>query len=430
MRFYTLLSFSLALLLSALSIPAIPALTTAASQAHLELEISESYNIKKNYLHRDQLERVDDLHFLRDHSYNLVNITPSLLLTAEKHLEAFFSADLFWENPVEDDHSNGIDTELNSAFISLKGSNIRADLGFQPVLFGNGFIMADNVPAAVLHMDFGKGYAEIKGALALDSSPLFGLTLGYRPGYFERMELFGARFSDRDDAFAASTPLIYQLLSDLNSNGTLDYYGASARRFVGNALLSVTGAIQTGQFTIWNGTRQATTDVDAWFGDISLERNFSEWLNIGIFCFYASGEQVEMPLEGKLNALVSVNSYNPRAIIFFDPDFFDNDDADRLTFGGGFPGGVIAPGIQVTMIAPWGLSADAAWINFYADKELTDGARWYGWETDVEISYKFRDQYQFFVEFARFQHGDYFESRLEETVDPAMRLTVGLNAAF
>jgi hypothetical protein len=427
---YTTLSSSLALLLSVLNLLVIPALGAAATQTALEIEISEAYTLKENDLQRDNLERVNDLHFQRDRSYNLINITPSLSLTAEKHLEAFLSADLVWENPVEDDRHNGVDAELNSAFISIKGGKLRTDLGFQPVLIGNGFIMADNVPAAVVHMDFGKGYAEMKSVLALDSSPLFGLTLGYRPGYFEHIEIFAARFQDQDDAFAASAPLVYQLWRDLSSEGSLTYYGASARLFAGNALLSMTGACQTGEFTISNGIRDATTDVDAWFGDIGLERNFSEWLNIGIFCFFASGEQIDRPLEGKLNAWVSVNSYNPRAVIFFDPDFFDNDDADRLTFGGGFGGGLIAPGAQIAIVSPWGLSAQAAWINFYADKALEDGARWYGWEADVEISYTFRDQYRLFVEAARFEHGNYFESRLDETIDPAMRITVGLSAAF
>ncbi len=430
MESYTILQSSVALLIGLLTSLPIPALGAPSSDVRLEIDISASYQVKENYLVRENLELIHDWHFTRDRSYNLVNVHPLLSFAANEHLEGYLGGDIFWENPVEDDQDNEIDGELTAAYITMKGGNIRTDLGIQPVLVGNGFIMADDAPAAVLHMDIGKGYAEFKGALAFDSSSLFGLTLGYRPGYFERVEIFGAQFRDQDDAFAASLPLIYQLVSDLSSEGTLNYYGVSAKLFIGDALLSLAGAYQNGEYTIANRTREVTTDVDAWFGDIGLERNFAEWLSIGIFCFYASGEQVDEPFDGELNALVSIMPYNPRAAIFFDPDFFDNDDADRLTFGSSVAGGVIAPGIHITLISSGGLSAEVSWINFYAGEELTDGSRWYGWEADVEVSYTFREQYQLFVQAARFEHGDFFESRLDETMDPAVQFTVGMSATF
>jgi hypothetical protein len=430
MKSYTILQSSVALLIGLLTSLPTPALGAPSSDVRLEIDTSASYQVKENYLVRENLELIRDWHFTRDRSYNLVNVHPLLSFAANEHFEGYLGGDIFWENPVEEDQDNEIDGELTAACLTIKGGNIRTDLGIQPVLLGNGFIMADDAPAAVLHMDIGKGYAEFKGALAFDSSPLFGLTLGYRPGYFERVEIFGAQFRDQDDAFAASLPLIYQLFSDLSSEGTLNYYGASARLFIGDTLLSLTGAYQNGEYTITDGTREVITDVEAWFGDISLERNVTEWFSIDIFCFYASGEQVDKPFDGELNALVSIMPYNPRAAIFFDPDFFDNDDADRLTFGGSFAGGVIAPGIHITLISSWGVSAEVSWINFYADEELTDGSRWYGWEADVEVSYTFRDQYQIFVQAARFEHGDFFESCLDETMDPAMQFTVGMSATF
>ncbi len=421
---------AMVLLIALLAFPVIPGFCEPSSQVRLEIDISESYHVKENYLVRENLGQVHDIHFTRDRSYNLVNVHPSISFTANAHLEGYLGGDIFWENPVEDEEDNEIDGELTTAYLSMKGGNIRTDIGVQPVLFGNGYIMADDAPAALLYMDFGKGYAEIKGAMAFDISPLFGLTLGYRPGYFEKVEIFGAQFRDQDDAFAASLPLAWQVVSDFKSEGTLNYYGAAAKLFIGDALLSLTGAYQNGEYTITNETREVSVDVDAWFGDISLERNFSEWFSMGIFCFYASGEPIGETFDGELNSLVSIMPYNPRATIFFDPDFFDNDDADQLTFGGSFAGGVIAPGINITLISPWGLSAEASWIYFYADEELKDGSQWYGWEADINVSYTFREQYQVFVQAARFEHGDYFESLLDETVDPAMRFTAGLSATF
>ncbi len=68
--------------------------------------------------------------------------------------------------------------------------------------------------------------------------------------------------------------------------------------------------------------------------------------------------------------------------------------------------------------------------TFYANQALDDGGQWYGWEIDLGLSYTFGRFYTLYAEAARFQHGDYYESLLKETVDPAVRLSVGLRASF
>ena len=44
--------------------------------------------------------------------------------------------------------------------------------------------------------------------------------------------------------------------------------------------------------------------------------------------------------------------------------------------------------------------------------------------------YTFSRDYTLFFEAARFTHGDYYESLLNENVDPAVRLSVGVRCQF
>ncbi|MEJ2661028.1 MAG: hypothetical protein P8Z73_09945, partial [Desulfobacteraceae bacterium] len=111
----------------------------------------------------------------------------------------------------------------------------------------------------------------------------------------------------------------------------------------------------------------------------------------------------------------------------FDPEFPGRDPEERrLSLNGGFFGGVIAPGLTLDLESEAGLSAEATVAAFYAQQGLNDGSRWYGWEADLELSYTFFQDYILFFEAARFTHGDYYESLLNENIDPATRLSVGV----
>lgn len=389
---------------------------------HFEIDIGASYQVQENFLRRNISGLDGGRHFSKNRSYGLVSLYPGLSVRANQWVHGYLSVDVTWENPADEWQDDEVESDVTSAYLTLKGNHIRTDIGIQPIQFGNGFIMADNVLAAVIHGNHGKGYTELKAARVLDSSPMVGLTLGYRPDYFERAELFGIWLNDRDDTLAYTVPIQF-------NDGTLYYFGGAADLFVGDTLLTFVGAYQTGQYTIESRNNgRADINVNAYFGDISLERNLSDWCTVGLFCYLTSGD--DTPLNRDLDAFLSITPYNPRAAIFFDPDFMDNDDDERFTFSGGFFRGVVAPGINLTLLSEGGLSAEAALIYFYAQQALEDGSQWYGWEADLTISYAFAKKYRLFVEAARFEHGDYFESLLDEKIDPAVRFVAGMHASF
>ena len=396
---------------------------------HLGLDTGGSWTRHDNYLDRGSLGLTDQLHFSSDRSYSLLWASPYLSFTPRKGVAGYIQADISWENSDVEVVEDGVEAELTQAYLSLSKGGVSADLGLQTVLFGNGLIMADEVPAAVLNLNRGKGYFQLTLARALDSSPMAAATLGYRPGYFENLSLFGIWFKDQDDAFANAIPYIYQLLLAPRSEGDLYWAGASTEILVGKALLTAVGAYQWGDLKLYNDTAHANYTVSAYLVDISLEGNLTSWCSLGAFLFTTGGD--DTPLNRDLNSFVAIMPYNPRAAIFFDPEFLGRDPDDQmLTFNGGFFGGVIAPGLTLDLESEAGLSAEATVATFYAQEDLNDGSRWYGWEADLELSYTFSRDYTLFFEAARFTHGDYYESLLNENVDPAVRLSVGVRCQF
>jgi hypothetical protein len=392
---------------------------------HLGLDLGGSYTHLDNYLDRGSLGLTDQLHFSGDRSYSLVWADPHLSFTLKKGISGYIQADIAWENSDVEVAEEGVEAELSNAYLSLSKGGVSADVGLQTVWFGKGLIMADDVPAVVLNLDHGKKYLQLTLAQVLDSSPMVAATLGYRPGYLEKVSLFGIWFNDRDNGYANAIPYIYRLLYTPNSDGDLYWMGASAELFAGGALFSAVSAYQWGSLRLYNDTLSRTNDVSAYMADISLEGNLTSWSSLGAFLFLSSGD--DTPRRGDLNTFVAIMPYNPRAAIFFDPEFLGRDPVDEmLTFNGGFFGGVIAPGLTLHLESGAAISAETTVATFYAQQDLNDGSRWYGWEIDFELSYTFAKDYTIYAEAAQFRHGDYYESLLNEPLDPATRLSVGL----
>ncbi len=400
----------------------------AASDLRPGIEISEAVYVQDNYLDRGDLERVEQFNFTRDVAFNLIAVYPSLSFTLARGFEGYVQGDIYLEHHFDDVEEDESDAELTSAYLSMFNRRASLDIGIQAVQFGNGRILTDEGPAVDVRIKSGDAYLNLTAAQVLDRSPVVGLTLGHTPGFLEQISVFGIWLNDQDDALAQSIPLIFQVLLEPESEGDLYWIGASADLFVGKALFSLVGAYQYGEMTLFNETNRASFDVAGYFADLSLEANLSPSWSAGVFCVLASGD--DTPRDRDINAFVSVQPYNPRAAIFFDADFLDFDEEDRLTFGAGWFGGVIAPGLVTSFAPTEGVRLDATLATFYAQEDLNDGSHWYGWEVDLGISYQVKQYHTIFGQAARFWHGDYFESLLDKKIDPATRLVVGIKADF
>lgn len=393
------------------------------------IEIEGAYTDQKNFLNRDDWARLDYFHFSESTYHLQWRATPHISLALKEGIEAFFQTDILFVDTDETDVDEGLNTEPTNAFLNLSNKKVSANIGLQAILLGQGRIMADNVPAAIFEYQPSKYYIQMTLAQVLGGSPMVGAAIGYKPDIFEYLEFFALWFQDKDNAFAEALPLIYQIWLDPESEADVYWIGGSTDLFVGDALFSAVGAYQWGEISFSGNHFTSNTKLDSFMIDLALEGNISEWCSLGAFFFVAGGD--DTPLRGDLNSFVAIMPYNPRAAIFFNPEFLDLQvDDERLTFNGGFYGGVLAPGLTLTLAPVADLSMEATLTTLYAQEPLSDGSEWYGWEFDLEFDYTLNDNYSLYLAAAQFTHGDYYKSLLEESTDPATLFTIGLRASF
>jgi hypothetical protein len=398
---------------------------------YLDLEIGETYTIQNNYFDREEGS------FTRDESYNLLRVTPSLSWAPQQGLHLFGSVDFIWQSPVYDDDETLV-AKLTAAYLDLSSPAARLTVGGIPMQFGRGLIMADETLAAIVEFTHDQSYLEVKAARIQDSSPMASIGVGYRPSRFEYVQLFGVWFSDRDDIIA-DTPLFPG--RDRSSSADLYWLGASAELFVGPALFSMVGAYQTGRFAVdvtyrsifppfQERTHSIEKDVSAYFVDLALEANVAQWSSVGAFCYVASGDE-ELG-QDDFGAYTTIHAYNPRLAIFFDPNFIDTDNSEQFTFGGVTRNGVVAPGITLTVQPVEQVTLEASAASLYAQESSTNGDRHYGYEIDVGVTLKVMKKHEIFLQAARFEHGNFFESRQGSgaSFDPAIQLVIGGRLAF
>jgi hypothetical protein len=400
-------------------------------EEHLDLEIGDTYTIQNNYFD------LEEGGFTRNESYNLLCVTPSLSWSPQQGLHLFGSVDFVWQNPVYEDEE-AFEANLTAAYLDLSSPSVRLTAGGIPMQFGRGLIMADEALAAIVGFTFGKPYLEFKAARIQDASPMASIGVGYRPSRFEHAEIFGVWFSDRDDIIA-NAPLFPG--RDRSSSADLYWLGASAELFVGPALFSMVGAYQTGQFTIdvtyrsifppfQEQTYSIERDLSAYFFDLSLESNVTQWGSVGAFCYVASGDE-ELDRDD-FGAYTTISAYNPRLAIFFDPNFIDTDNSEQFAFGGVTRNGVVAPGITLTVQPVEAVTMEASVASLYAQESSSNGDQHYGYEIDVGMILKILKKHEIFLQAARFEHGNFFESRQgsEESLDPAFQFVIGGRLAF
>ncbi|MGD9008835.1 MAG: hypothetical protein PVG41_12985 [Desulfobacteraceae bacterium] len=400
-------------------------------EQYLDLEIGETYTIQNNYYDRGKGS------FTRDESYNLLRVTPSLSWVPQPGLHLYGSVDFLWQSPVYED-DEALEANLTAAYLDLSGPSARLTVGGIPMQFGRGLIMADETLAAIVEFTFDKSYLEVQAARIQDSSPMASIGVGYRPSRFEYVQLFGVWFSDRDDIIA-DAPLF--LGKDRSSSAELYWLGASAELFVGPALFSMVGAYQTGRFTVdvtyesifppfQEYTYSIERDVSAYFFDLALEANVAQWGSVGAFCYVASGDE-ELG-QDDFGAYTTIGAYNPRLAIFFDPNFIDSDNSEQFTFGGVTRNGVVAPGVTLTVQPVETITLEASAAMLYAHEASANGDQRYGYEIDGSVTLKVMKKHEIFLQAARFEHGNFFESRLGsgESFDPAFQFLIGGRLVF
>lgn len=371
--------------------------------------------------------------FDRNEIYNILGFSPDLFVSAGKSVGCYLLTDIYWIHTWDTKESDEWNFELTNAYLSLSHKRISGRIGLQPFQFGSGLILYNDEPGITLDLGLARSFRlELKAAGVMETSPIASISFAYHPDFFEEIRLFSVWFRDEDDGFAN---LLRQSVNiyNIHSSGNLFWYGVGAELFIGDMYLSGTGILQRGAVKFEGNSNQNSYDISAYLIDIALDYNMTDWISVRTFCFVASGDR--RPREGDLTAFVSPIPYNPRASIFFDPEFFDREVSDALSLGGMVWNGVVAPGVKFDFHPTKSFTAEITLATFYTNDKPSADREWYGWEMDNLLSYNFRDRHELFLEAAFFEHGDFYNNsplfeQLGLNAKLASRFVIGFHTFF
>lgn len=277
--------------------------TSLYGETRFGLELSDHILSQKNIYDTDSLND-----FSKDEINNTVIVSPYLECTPLKNISTFVMADLSWEHAFETDEDEE-DADLNSAFVCYQGSPVIVYAGVQPFSIGRGFIFNDNTPGLSLDMTLSNTtQISVKAAHVKGSSTLYSFNLGFEPGLFEKVELFGAMYHDSNDTTASLLDSFYvwrtlwttRIIPLTSSRGDIYYAGFGADIFAGDFFVKATGVVQKGTLTFTTENPEISRDVDfsSYLADVEISRNLSDtWSMSGIFFFEQVADQKQINLK-------------------------------------------------------------------------------------------------------------------------------------
>lgn len=404
-----------------------------AGEYKLSLTLAENYISHSNFF--DSV--VEGFNY--DEDINLLFLSPELSIDFGNGFSTLMRGDIVWQHYFSGDESRGfffrenkdksdVGFDLSDAYFAYNTSGFHTKLGFQPIQYGNGFIFSDNTLGVLFDLSYKNLNFELSACRVFDSSPMAGITIGYQLGLFENIDLSAIWFEDHDNAFNKT---INGILSDLviQDKSHLIWTGLSVNKFLGPLYFSFTGAYEQGNVRFSRENINIKRDISAFFFDAGIETNFTDRFSMELFCFLATGDN-DLSRENSLSMFLSPLPYNPRADIFFDPNFLNRDKTSMLILGGTTRMGVIAPGIKASLEPVSNLSVGITLTSLYAQDAPSGTDDWYGWEIDVGIEYSFKNKGVLFIEAGRFEHGDVYQPADGRSPDSATRLLIGFQYEF
>ena len=392
--------------------------SATAFEYHLGGGLFDTFHVNRNFLDPDTLR------FNRDESYMVTSGLADLSVSGNGRISGYLSGSADWIHDFEPDDSDDVDVRLVNAYLRYAGEKISADLGKERFVFGRGLILDDDKTGLSFAWSPLKSkYLELKAARADESSPLVSVTAGDRPGFLEKIELFGAYMHDGDNGFADLVNRRDPLNDPFSGDGDIGWAGVAADLFISSLYVSGIAMWETGRMTLDRGPLETSIDLSAWLFDAQASYNLSPALSSGIFLFAASGDSSAQ--NGKFRGFISPLPYNPRADIFFSGGLDGSDISEGFSLAGALPPGVIAPGVELTFQPNSNWMAKLSSAAFLPEAETARAGNWYGWETDLSVTRTWGETAEIFIILGAFEPGDLLES-----VDTIMSGRIGLSLFF
>jgi len=446
------------------------------------VDINERFYVEENFFdtgtHR----------FEADDIYNIIHVMPWFSVSPNDGTTGYVSVDAKFEYYGEKELDDA-GVELEELWASHAGKSIFVKAGLQTFRFGGGYVLYDEEPGISIQIQPSGGNIDLKleGALVKDASPLAGVTLGFKPGFLEKINLFVIGFKDEDDLVAQAlneplpgnipldipvqnntlqrnapqgnnsqgnnsqgnpspgnnpqvnppsndTPLSFQDSITYTGSGKLFWIGIEMDRFIKDFYLSAVMMYQHGTLDLIRNieqegrtwTENADMDISAYLADIGISYTISDRFSMEGFLYLESGDLNRAG--GNIHQFIGIRPYLPRCSIFFNGgvDPFTEDSASIRSHT---QAGVIAPGMVMDTQVDEKISFQLTGAVFFPE-DAPSGKNWYGWEVDVLTAYEFKKNVTFYAEADFFRHGDMYESEIGVRPDNAVNLILGLDIKF
>ncbi len=396
-------------------------------------EISGQMFSEQNYFSSEE-----PVGFTYDDTGNVIAVSPFASISNGRLLNLYLMGDIFWVHSFEDS-SDEIDAELVNAFVSLSKNRVSGNLGKQPFSFGRGFIVDSNEPGISLEIGLQRSmYLRFQGARVFDSSNIASVGLGIVPGLFEKAEVFGVVFGDNDNAIAETLNQSLGIIALgeswtlplYKSSGTLFWIGCGADMFAGDVYLTGTLILQEGNIKLKSESPDASREysVPSFLIDVEAQYNLTQNISSGLFLFVMKGDQPGS--SGELSVFIPPLPMNSRTAIFLNEKFGYGDSSGSVSAKWISLAGVVAPGIKIdyTPTARTALQISSALLYPYAtpNSERT----FFGWETDLTLTYELTKNQKLYFEADVFFHGNYYDDENGDSPSAASRFILGYNIWF
>lgn len=366
-----------------------------------------------------------------DETYLVTGLYPEVHVDSSNGISAHASGELEWIHSWDAEDENDLTFEMANIYLAYSISNGFVQAGLQSFSGGRSMIYDTDEPGVSLGWDIQNNlYLRGEAFRIFDHSPMAKLTLGYEPGFLETLEIFGAWYHDADDRIADLYASFDPESHISGSSAHLFWIGGQADVFIGDFYVCFLGAHEFGsvETTDSYGQNRPDMDVAAYLIDFEVNYNFSTNFSAAGFVFSASGD--DRPETGNLNAFISPMPFNRRTAIFFNGGYERYDIEEAVMPGGVTWEGVVSPGIRMEyQLHPKVLSELTAAV-MYPEGDLFDQDEWYGWETDIRLSWRFYQNHWLFLEAGRFTHGEFFKEKQGFRPDPATRMAAGARFLF
>jgi hypothetical protein len=336
---------------------------------------------------------------------------------------------------------------------------------------GNGYILDNYALGVEATLDLDLGYdvplkIEIDGIFPNGDftssgkrSPFLYLDVAYPFSFFEEVGLFFAFFHDGDDNVAEivrsitletllNSPgfsggdrslLVAALqMAEITSRGNLFWVGARGNWLFERATLSATAMVEFGSFSTTirvprtgsfpGAERSGAPSCLGGMLDVGFHIDLTESLTLGAFFLFLSGEtfskdEIGAGVRDRYGSFIAVYPYITRTNLFFSGGMNENFSARSFSTSGVNGRGVLAPGLSAGL----DLGEDVTLrlisaLLFSHGEQLASGEHFYGFETDLNLSWRIGTHVQVLAEADVFTTGGFFEFEKPLEADPARRV--------